>query len=358
MKALVLLIGILVSFKVSSADIISHRGNVCNLKENSVEAVRKVWALENIDGVEIDVRISSDYVVYLYHDDEVNDLRVKDLEYSEVVAEVGVNSAPTLKTALVNAKKGYYIIDLKSPWRGKEVHLVNVVTHSDIASDRIVFQSSDLSVLGNIKQALPNSRFFYLAKLKRRFPFFKAPKPEHVLSKVGSYQIDGVSLKDRKFLSRVYIDTLRSSGLEVFVWTINDFSRFEYYRSLGVEGVITDSSLKFSSSLNAGTLDPKCYAGPALLARPRNRPYMMFPGWPSRPSARSFVSGLPFPSVTRTFVRGLRFAPAPLHQTSRFRSCHSLVVNNLVQLPRMYIGIQQYHIRTQAKRVRQNGNNI
>ena len=133
--------------------------------------------------------------------------------------------------------------------------MVDIVKESKIPQDKIIIQSHDLQLLQSIKKKLPKSRYFYLSKLRRQFPFFSAPKPEQIIEDIGDAKINGVSLKGRRFISKDFVQSLQSSSLDVFVWTINDTERFEYYNRIGVQGIITDRATDFNKLLHKEFVD-------------------------------------------------------------------------------------------------------
>ena len=242
-----------ISINTHAIEVISHRANICGLIENSLEAIKKSVS-SNINAVEIDVRVSKDGIVYLYHDHDISFVKVKDLTYSELVTIVGIQSAPKLRDVLMKVPiNGFYILDLKSPWFDQQQALVQVVKESQIPQSKIVFQSHDLTLLHSIRNVFPDSRYFYLSKLRREFPYINTPDVRRILSEIAGTEIDGVSLKGRRFISKEFVENLQVTGLDVFVWTINDIERFKYYNSIGVDGVITDRAYRFSQLINTNS---------------------------------------------------------------------------------------------------------
>lgn len=230
-----------VSLPCYAVELVSHRGNACGTMENSVEAVKSAWTAGS-NAVEVDVRVSGDGIVFLYHDAEIKNQRLVDLDYSEVVNLVGKSAVPTLKSVLmINGSTGYYILDLKQVGEGDYQSIIKAVRGINISQAKLVFQSDNEMILAEIRKALPHSRYFYLNKLKRRLPFFTVPKPESLIKKITNYGFDAISVKGRRFIDSKFIETLKSGGLKVYVWTINDVSRAHYYKSIGVDGIITDN---------------------------------------------------------------------------------------------------------------------
>lgn len=234
------------ALSASATEVISHRANICNLVENSIEAIETSWA-SGIKAVEIDVRVSQDGIPYLYHDDEVAGTAIKALNYKEIVRLVGIKRAPTLRHVFEKGNPyGLYILDLKLPWNGNQDFLVQAVKESGLNESNIVIQSHDLSLLEHLKKRLPNCKYFYLSRLKRKFPFFRAPQAENLITEINDFEVDGVSIKGRKFISKIFVEKLQKSGVDVFVWTINDTDRFEHYKNIGVQGIITDRYFEFN----------------------------------------------------------------------------------------------------------------
>lgn len=245
MKLIACILIFIVCFESEAVEVISHRAKICNLHENSVKAIQASWLIP-VTTVELDVRISKDNVVYLYHDDKIQGSEVKKLKYSAIVELVGLEKSPTLISALKNAPRaGDFLLDLKAPWGNKYSFIVDAIRKAGVSETQIRFQSDNLLLLKNIQQVLPSSKFIYLSRLRSWLPFMGSPSAKNILAKVDNFKIDGVSLKGRKYLSKPFIAALKKTGLSVYVWTINDVQRAKHYRDIEVDGIITDNVLTF-----------------------------------------------------------------------------------------------------------------
>ncbi|MEH6544358.1 MAG: glycerophosphodiester phosphodiesterase [Porticoccaceae bacterium] len=229
------------AFSSHAFELIAHRGNSCGATENSIEAVKDSWSL-GASAIELDVRVSNDDIAYLYHDPSIQNQRLIDLAYSDILALSGTSAAPRLETILVLSEvNGYYLLDLKDVTTNHYQPIISAIQTANIAQTKIAFQSGDRKLLAKLKTELPGSRYFYLDKLKRKLPFYTRPKPESLSKRISSYGVDAISIKGRDFVDRKYIDQLKHSGLQVYVWTINSASRAEHYKHLGADGIITDN---------------------------------------------------------------------------------------------------------------------
>ncbi|UZD23903.1 glycerophosphodiester phosphodiesterase family protein [Algoriphagus halophytocola] len=145
--------------------IVAHRAAHQNYPENSLEAIEEAIAL-GVDMVEIDVRVSSDGIVYLMHDQTIDrtttgtgdieklsssDLKNVRLLFKEVDSGIAI---PTLEEAL-RLTKGRIMVDLDLK-TDKIEEVMEVVREMDML-DEVLFFDSDWSILRKIKAAMPEA---------------------------------------------------------------------------------------------------------------------------------------------------------------------------------------------------------
>ena len=240
MKSIAVLICILVSWRCEAFEWIAHRGNARDAIENSIAGVTASWAV-GADAIELDVRVSKDEIVYLFHDDEIDGTLVSDLTYTEIEQLASSERVPRLETVLsIGNPAGLYLLDLKAPTVHDIERIAPIILNASMPVERIAVQSDNLVILRRANKSLPDCQYFYLERLSRTPPFYVPPSPEKILKKLTGINIHGISIKGRQFFNADYIESLKSSGLRIYVWTINDSDRAEYYRRIGVDGVITD----------------------------------------------------------------------------------------------------------------------
>lgn len=234
------LVGIFSTHSSQALEFIAHRANYDFPIENSVEGTRRALA-SSVDGIELDVRVSTDGFVYLFHDDEVDGEKLNELSFAEVRARTSRASAPLLTEIFaLGEPRSFYLLDLKIDDFAAIGPLVSVVRESGIGLAKVIFQSRRLDILQQIEHKVPLSKRIYLTSLKKRWPLYRAPSAENLLEDISGFPIDGISLKGRRFLDAAYIATLREAGLDVYVWTVNDMERIQHYVAMGVDGLITD----------------------------------------------------------------------------------------------------------------------
>lgn len=220
-------------------DVIAHRGYACFEAENSIQSVQGAW-LAGADGVEVDVRVSSDGVVYLFHDDEISSTKIAGLRYSDIVS---LSDKPiyTLSEVLdATDNDGYYVFDLKTNELTDVDHILRVVRASHLPANSASFQSENIYALKHIRNRMPSARLTFLSHLKWKIPYILHPSAKQLIGALDGHDIDRVSIKGRSFIDKRFIDTISATGREVHVWTINDPERAAHYQRLGVDGLITD----------------------------------------------------------------------------------------------------------------------
>ena len=144
MKIVVALGCILISWSCNAFELIAHRANAQGAPENSIEGVKASWA-SGADMVEIDVRLSQDRIVYLFHDDEIDGEPVSGMNYAEVERLTSKKRVPRLESVLeVDGATGRYLLDLKSLTSEDIGKLAAVITSSPFPAERIIVQSDNL----------------------------------------------------------------------------------------------------------------------------------------------------------------------------------------------------------------------
>lgn len=228
-----------VAQNASAIDIIAHRGYACDTPENSAESVERAWRA-GADGVEVDVRVSGDGVPFLFHDAQIGKSEINDLPIARITT---LYAAPiTTLAELVNDVRsdGYYVFDLKTDDPEKLDAILDVVQGSRLNSGAMTFQSRSLKALDRIHRRLPGAGLTFLSDLKWRIPWLLHPSAKQLTAMLRDSRVDRVSIKGRSFVNKSFIDTIKATGREVHVWTINDPRRAIHYRQLGVDGLITD----------------------------------------------------------------------------------------------------------------------
>lgn len=231
--------------------IIAHRGSAASTPENTLSAVRKS-AADGADMAEIDVQLSGDGVVVLWHDNDAMRISGKPLVISTTdldtlkmldagswfTPEFGDERIATLEEAIQAAKAGNIglLVELKSYANDKE-QLVEAVVR--------LLQQHEFSEQASIMSL----NYEEVRILRQRYPEIEAG---YVLSAA----LGDLTRLDENFLilsknlaTDSMISALHAQDKKVFVWTIDDSKTMSMLINQGVDGIITNTPERLAGLL-------------------------------------------------------------------------------------------------------------
>ena len=230
--------------------IIGHRGACGYAPENTLESI-SVAADMGIDWVELDVKLTSDDVPIIFHDDELSRVTsgsglVKDTPYS-VIKELDAGSwfgdtfigckIPTLEEAVeVILERGLsFNLEIK-PCSGREIETTQVIL--DHMSrlwddhDKIIISSFSEVSLELASDMLGGD--WAIGYLIDELPDNWRDMAAHL--GVKTINIDG----NADYATRDFIESIIDEGYGILAYTINDPMRAQELLRWGVDGVFTD----------------------------------------------------------------------------------------------------------------------
>ena len=252
-----------------------HRGARGVLPENTLPAFRYVLD-NNIDVLELDLQITKDNEIIIYHDKEINTSicdgiskpiktltlkEIKEYDCGSKKNNIFINQQPIpgekIPTFidLINIiqseyryKKIIMNIEIKTEKKidtDDEVHhfsntLIKLLDKYNIADD-VIIQSFDIRALQYVKEIDPLIKTSYLLE-------DKLPNIEILIDTSKKLGVKIIS-PDYNLLDKNIVKKLQSNGFEVIPWTINDINIFKQNIEYGVDGVITDYPKQMSDYL-------------------------------------------------------------------------------------------------------------
>ena len=244
---------------------IAHRGSSLVAPENTLAAVRRAVA-DGADYVEIDVRLTADGQVVLFHDRSLIRLTgdprdLRDLAREELAtfdvgswfgdAFVGERIAG-LDEALA-AVRGHsrLMIDMK-PDPGREVALVEAVIatlhrEAEVRADCLtrISDAREAAFCGN-PDVIGETRLATMSpslvqEIKAREPALKTTLLAQLIlpGTLDRGSFDALGLRHNR-ITENEIRLAQTYGYEVHAWTINDRTRMSQLIDLGVDAIITD----------------------------------------------------------------------------------------------------------------------
>ncbi|HEX5790876.1 MAG TPA: glycerophosphodiester phosphodiesterase [Luteolibacter sp.] len=226
--------------QVRAADCIAHRGDSIRHPGNTQAAIDSAWKA-GTDVVEIDVRMSADGVLLLFHDEGFKDRPVAGMTVDQLRAAVADYQVPTLQEVLKAAQAGQrYLLDLKVDTEPFLTQLLALVEGSTPAGCEIMLQSTSMPALAFLRQRATHPfALFLVSDLKGE------PAADGLAARLVQAGLQGITAKGREFVDKNYIAAFHRHDLKFLVWTINPADRMRHYVALGVDGVITDDPTVF-----------------------------------------------------------------------------------------------------------------
>jgi glycerophosphoryl diester phosphodiesterase len=208
--------------------IVAHRGAWEDAPQNSLHAVRHAAAL-GCDGIEIDVRRTTDGQLVVVHDSRLRWRAVRRLEHREVQARLAPGQAPLLGDVLHEAAGRLVDIELKED--GYVDEAMALVTQR-LAPERYVVTSFVPRVLAQVRALAPEARTGLLV----------GPRSAHQAGRRLRQAQAGFLAPHVTLVRAGMLGWAQERGLASWVWTVND------PRTLGalaadrrVEALITDA---------------------------------------------------------------------------------------------------------------------
>jgi len=217
---------------------IGHRGAKGYEIENTVISFQKAVDM-HVDGIELDVHLSSDNEVLVFHDDTLDRL-------TDGIGLINAFTLPELKRLLINRKE-------KIPTLREVLELI----------DRKCFVNIELksyevteTVINLIEEYVKNKNWKYddflvssfdwnalqqVAFLNDKIPIGVLTETNLELALAFAKFIQAKSLHPHfHLLTKENTAQIQAKGLQVFPWTVNEKEDIEKIKSYNVNGIITD----------------------------------------------------------------------------------------------------------------------
>lgn len=236
--ALIILVFIFLPSSLGAIESIAHRGNSSFYPENTISAIKNAWEVGSVI-VEVDVRMTSDNFLILYHDAKLDKNRIEKITFDEIRKNIKNVSLLEDAIRIIPANK-MLLLDLKDNSE-KFLSALNIlITSYPSKTNQIIFQSRHLDILEDIRTLFPKSKRIYVTSLKNS-ESIASPKNSNLIAEtLSNYGIDGISAKGRRFINKEYVLAFQKRGILFYIWTINAVDRIQHYKNLGVDGIISD----------------------------------------------------------------------------------------------------------------------
>ena len=231
-----------------TTQIIAHRGfwKTENNAQNSIMALQKA-AKENFFGSELDIHITKDDVLVVYHDHDIDGIMIETANYSAIKNTILKNgeTLPTLKEYLIEGKKYPHlklIIEVKSHQdlnrENKAVSEIMKLVNELKLEQQVEYISFSQNICNEVKKQNPKALISYLNG---------DLSPKEVKEKGW----DGIDYNYKIFQKNpTWIKEANDLGLITNTWTVNQEEIMEEMINQKIQYISTDEPLVLKSKLN------------------------------------------------------------------------------------------------------------
>lgn len=220
--------------------IIAHRGNAFVAPENTASALERAIA-DGADLLEVDVRMTADGKLVLWHDADLERLvgrpeRISELQWEDIrTLDAGAWFSPDYAgervltlTQLIDLARGRanLFLDLKPDHNSRDLarQVVRVLRRED-ALEGTVIAAAERHVLNDARAMEPSLRTALLAQF--------------VIGPLREGQFDILGLRHNR-ISTAAVARARQLDYELHAWTVNQPSEMARLIDMGVDAIITD----------------------------------------------------------------------------------------------------------------------
>ncbi len=242
------------SVGANDVEIIAHRGASHVAPENTISSIKLAWE-QKADSVEIDVYLSKDGHIVLFHDKDTKRIGGRDQLVAEQTlaklreldmgawksAEFAGEKIPILPEVLPLIPEGKKLyIEIKTE---SEIlpQLKKDIDASGIDHERLVIICFDHPTIANAKKLFPEIPCYWLSTTKpNRRTGKPAPSVEELIEKAKSAGVEGLDLQSDPIIDAAYVQKIKDANLGIYVWTVNEVEEARRLMEAGVEGITTD----------------------------------------------------------------------------------------------------------------------
>jgi len=248
-----ILLALCLAQSVFSVEIIAHRGASFDAPENTLAAMQLAWE-QNADAIELDLWLSKDGRLVVFHDADAKRIagvarKIADLTLAEVQQfDVGAwkNSRfkgeriPALESILATIPKGRRaVLEIKC---GPEIvpELKRVLDTAKCLPRELAIISFNFDSLKKSRQTFPDIEHYFLHSYKKDPATGNFPELKPLIARAHAANFHGLNLHFDWPIDDQFVRDVKSAGLKLLVWTVNDATLAKRLVSTGVDAITTD----------------------------------------------------------------------------------------------------------------------
>ena len=220
--------------------ILGHRGAPSIKLENTLDSFKAALS-HNVDGIELDIQLTSDGKIIVYHDFKILDTNnsaclISSLSFDEIQTLCTNLKIPTLKDVCdIFPKHKILNIEIKSQALDNSVIIQKTLSLIQQYNfiDNVIISSFNPFVLLSIKKKAPNIRLGLLWTGNNSEGWFVT---HYSYSQIKPYSFHA----NIDYLDSNLVQWALENNLQIFVYTVNTKADLEKAYKLNVNGIFTD----------------------------------------------------------------------------------------------------------------------
>lgn len=244
-----------------AVEIVAHRGASYDAPENTLSSV-KLGYEQGADAVEIDVYLTADGEIVLFHDKTTEKIdgdkrpiaaqTLAELRRRDVGSWKGAAGAwagdkyrgermPVLADVLPLIPAGKRLfVEIKC---GPEVlpPMKKAFEAAGVGGERITIITFGEDTAAEAKKTFPEIPVYWLSSIKQDEKIGEwGPPREELIATAKSLGVDGLDLQARPVIDAAYVKAVKDAGLAIHVWTMDDPAEARRLAEAGVESITTN----------------------------------------------------------------------------------------------------------------------
>jgi glycerophosphoryl diester phosphodiesterase len=239
--------------------IIAHRGASQEAPENTMAAFRLAWE-QGADGIELDVQVTKDGQLVVFHDDTTRRTtgvpgRMAEHPSASVLRfDAGLwkharwkgERVPLLSEVLAEAPSERRVfIELKA---GAEImpELDRILAGSPLIPEQRMLMGFDFDLMVKVREQFPDGETGWIIDRP-----WKSARLERILESAKAAAFPWLHFSSEWPLDEAMLGKVHDAGFQVSAWTVDEPRHAQRLASLGIDAIITNEPLRIRAALQA-----------------------------------------------------------------------------------------------------------
>ncbi|MFC1508877.1 glycerophosphodiester phosphodiesterase family protein [Candidatus Omnitrophota bacterium] len=239
---------------------IAHRGESHDAPENTLAAINLAWS-RNDDAVEIDIQMSQDGTIVVFHDENTNRItgvnkKVHDQTYVELKnLDAGIHKGerwfheriPTLEEVIETVpQNGKLFVEIKGA-NGILGEIEAILGRSHLRADQVILMDFNIRTVEKAKRIFPDRTVLWIVDLDT--PVIISHDVHTLTAEAKKAGLDGLDVSACDMVNNAFTAAVREAGLLLYVWTVDDPKEAKRLMVSSVDGITSNRAFWLRESL-------------------------------------------------------------------------------------------------------------